>query len=176
MALRRLLGRSTPKIRPPRPDLRQLALDLDPQAMKMTSNAHLSHVFGVLVDTGFPDGWASVLSLADGTTSLYTSGGGGVIGGGGHERVAKATVHLLSLIEADLHLFADTEDLELPGPGKVRFLVLTYDGKRAAERGIDVLAAGGDRLSPIFSAANDVMTELRIATPDTQPPASTTDR
>ena len=42
------------------------------------------------MEMAFPEGAATLVSLADGTTSMYTSTGGGVIGGGAHDAVVQA--------------------------------------------------------------------------------------
>jgi hypothetical protein len=102
-----------------------------------------------------------VVALADGTTSLYTSGGGGVIGAGAHERVASASARLLRLIEGELGRFEPTEDLDPPAADQTRFLALTYDGPMAAGGGSETLGAGSDPLSPIFSAGHMLIAELR---------------
>jgi hypothetical protein len=41
-------------------------------------------VFGVLMETGYPEAVVSLVALSDGTASLYFSNGGGIIGTGGH--------------------------------------------------------------------------------------------
>ena len=43
-------------------------------------------LLGVVVDIPQRGGYATVVAMADGTTSMYTSTGGGVIGGGGRWR------------------------------------------------------------------------------------------
>ena len=50
-------------------------------------------MWGALLETGHPNGVATLVSLGDATTSLYTTGGFGIIGAGFHEVVAAATRH-----------------------------------------------------------------------------------
>ena len=38
------------------------------------------------MDTGYPNGTATVVCLVDGTTSLYTSTGGGILGASARRR------------------------------------------------------------------------------------------
>ena len=54
-------------------------------------------VWGAVMDMAFPGGVATLVSLEDGTTSLYTSTGGGVIGGGG---VAQIQANLPAILAA----------------------------------------------------------------------------
>ena len=149
---------------PPGPELRNMVLTLDPAKAGMTPTETLPHVWGTVMDIGAERGWASLVTLADGTTSLYTSGGGGVIGGGAHEPVVEASARLLRLIEAGLDLFEPTDDLDPPGAGQTRFLALTYEGVRGRSAPTAQLAAGEDPLGMIFTAGNDLLTELRQAT------------
>jgi hypothetical protein len=149
---------------PPGPELRNMVLTLDPASTGLAPTDTLPHVWGTVMDMGVEHGWASIVTLADGTTSLYTSGGGGVIGGGAHQPVVEPSRRLLQLIEANLDLFEPTDDLDPPGPDQTRFLVMTYDGTRANGGRTGELASGEDPLSPIFAAGNDLVTQLRLAT------------
>src|SRR4051812_42858236 len=67
--------------------LRSQVLGTDPSAVGITPTTELPRVWGVLLETGYPSGIATAVSLADGTTSLYTSSGFGIIGGGAHSQV-----------------------------------------------------------------------------------------
>jgi hypothetical protein len=146
----------------PGPDLRRMVLGLDPAEAGLAPSRELPHVWGAVMDIGVEGGWASVVALADGTTSLYTSGGGGVIGAGAHERVASASARLLRLIEGELGRFEPTEDLDPPGADQTRFLALTYDGPRAAGGRSETLRVGSDPLSAIFLAGHELVGELRL--------------
>ena len=147
----------------PGPDLRTMVLDLDPARAGLAPIPELPHVWGMAMEIGADHGWASLVTLADGTTSLYTSGGGGVIGGGAHEPVIEASARLLRLIEAELDLFEPTEDLDPPGPDQTRFLILTYDGITCRSAPTDELASGHGELAHVFAAGNDLLTQLRLA-------------
>jgi len=154
---------------PPGPDLRNMVLTLDPSKAGLTPTDALPRVWGFVMDIGAARGWASLVTLADGTTSLYTSGSGGMIGGGAHEPVVEASGQLLRLVEANLDNFEADEDLEPPESGQTRFLVLTYEGIRGRSAATEQLASGSDALSPIFAAGNDLLTQLRLAAERTPP-------
>ena len=81
-------------------------------------------VSGLVVDVRGEGGFATVVSLADGTTSMYTSTGGGMIGAGAHAAVAEATRHLLTLVQQNLSLFPTGDNRQLPPEGLVRFHVV----------------------------------------------------
>jgi hypothetical protein len=78
-------------------------------------------------------GSATIVSLADGTTSMYTSGGGGVIGAGQHKGPADASRRFLAVLQANLDLLPGAGACPLPEAETVAFVVLTYDGIRRLE-------------------------------------------
>lgn len=130
----------------------------------MVPNDELPTVWGLVVDMPSAKGSASLVSLADGTTSLYTSLGGGVIGGGFYQRVAGATRRLLVILESRLRDMDEDDTTTVPPTGHIGLIALAYDGRRRTVASQDALASGSHPLSPIFFAAHDVITELRIAT------------
>src|ERR1035437_6926854 len=64
--------------------LREQILRLDPATAGMSQRPGGPIVWGALMEMGYPNGVATIVALADGTTSMYTSTGGGIIGGGAH--------------------------------------------------------------------------------------------
>src|SRR5205807_5832373 len=90
------------------PDLRAQILHADPTMLGFSP--HLDRpVWGAVMDMAFPDGVASLISLEDGTTSLYTSTGGGVIGGGAHQPVVDATEAFIQAVSEHVSRFSPTE-------------------------------------------------------------------
>lgn len=121
-------------------------------------------VWGVLMEMGFPEGWATLVALSDGNASLYLSSGGGVIGGGYHEKVKRAASSLCGLAEKLGRVGPVVTAFPTPGPGRIRFYVLTTEGVQTVEESEDELGAGAHRLSPLFMAGHEVITELRQVT------------
>lgn len=120
-------------------------------------------MWGVVVDMALDNGVATVVSLVDGTTSLYTSTGGGVVGGGSIEAIGLASEALVYAAERDVETIplASGDDRSVPRPGRVRFWVLTYAGVRMAEAHADDL----DRSHPLWRmhlSAQEVVTNLRL--------------
>jgi hypothetical protein len=128
----------------------------------MAPRPDLQSVWGALVEIGLNRGSATIVSLADGTTSMYTSTGGGVIGAGAHDGPARASRSLLVEIEKHLDLFPPADTCPLPGREAVSFVVLTFDGLRRAESDTQRLADPAEPLHAIWMAANVVMTEIRL--------------
>ena len=120
-----------------------------------------SSVWGVLMETGYPEAAATVVSLADGTASIYFSSGGGVIGGGPHEAIATAARRVVSVAKSHLSGMVATSQYPLPEPGQVKFYILTTKGVLTVEEAEETLGAGKHSLSPLFYAAQDVITGLR---------------
>ena len=108
--------------------LRERILNLDPAEMDLHPSSIAPHVWGVLMETGYPVGSATLIALADGTTSLYYSTGGGMLGSGEYIPVAEASKALV--VEAEIHLrpMTPSTDFPLPEVGEVRFILLTYAG------------------------------------------------
>ena len=154
-------GRREAEENKPRPDMRALALAIDPAEVGLQPSPELPSVFGVVMDTTYDSGVVTLVALADGTTSLYTTSGFGVIGGGAHPQVVAANYRLLRAAEAHRSVFGpDTSDA-VPPPGAVTTRLLTFDGRFAATEQEETLGMGGSPLSPLFHAAHAVIGELR---------------
>jgi hypothetical protein len=145
----------------PMAELRLQALRADPDEYGMEPSDELPNVFGVVIDMAFPNGTATLVTFAEGTTSLYTTTGSGIIGGGGYPQVLRASRALLRTADNHLDAFAPDESVEPPAPGSVTIRVLTYKGRVAVTEDDDVLGEGRSPASPVFHAAHDVLTELR---------------
>lgn len=156
--------------REPKPDpaetarqLRQQALDVSASQLGLAPTTGRPRVWGVLMETGYPEAAASLIAFADGTTSLYFSSGGGVIGAGQHAAVRAATEAFLAAAEGHLDALTPARDTSLPPEGKVRFLVRTFDGTLSGEADEDDLGNGRHRLSPLFHAGHAVIAAVRGA-------------
>jgi hypothetical protein len=121
-----------------------------------------SPVLGVVTDTRYPGAVATLVGLADGTTSLYFSNGGGIIGGGEHPRVAAATRRLLEVAARFLGVLSPTTDFPLPQEGFTQLIAVTPAGNSSTTAPEKELGAGEHELSELFYAAQDVITELRL--------------
>lgn len=144
--------------------LRSQLLTLDPASVGLQPSADLPTMWGALMEMGFPEGAATIVSLADGTTSMYTSTGGGVIGGGQHETVAAASMRFLAEAEGTTEGLTDTSgEPDLPANGTVSFVLLGYSGMRTGVAKEDELASMQHPLSRLYAAGQDVITALREA-------------
>jgi hypothetical protein len=142
--------------------LRRQILTVNPADVGLTSTQALPRVWGAMIEIGPGHGSVTLVALADGTTSLYTSAGGGIIGAGEHSRIAAATRALLAVVEQHLAQMPVRVDTTPPAAGRVVLRALTYEGHRTVEAAEDDLGHGGHAMSPVFYAVHDVLTELRL--------------
>lgn len=143
--------------------LRGAVLGVEPGSLGLAPTADLPHVYGLVMDTSYATGTATVVVLAEGTTSLYTSTGAGLVGAGGHEGVAAASRNLLQTVEASLDAFGPGSG-EVPAAGRVAMIALTHDGTRRVEATEGELAQGDHAGSPVYHATQMVVAALRSAT------------
>jgi hypothetical protein len=142
--------------------LRTQILDLDPGTAGLPQGPGHRVLWGALMETGYLRGTATLVALADGTTSLYLSTGGGILGGGFHQSVADATRAFLAILEQHLPALHPDPDTALPAEGRVILRALTYAGRLTAEASEDELGYGRHQLSAVFHAGHRVITGLRL--------------
>lgn len=143
------------------PNLRAHVLALDPSSVGIRPTPNLPRVWLALMEMTFGEGSASLVALADGSTSLYTSMGGGVIGAGEHEVVAAATRHFLEVLDRLLEHLESTSSFALPAAGHVRFQVRTYEGDFTADGLENDLGEGRHPLSEAFFAGHEAIARMR---------------
>jgi hypothetical protein len=151
----------------PEPDpvylqLRNRIIHLDPSEVGLSTSDTAPNVWGVLMETGYPVGSATLVSLADGTTSLYYSTGGGMLGSGEYTPVSEASKALVSQAENHLNFVSSGTEFPLPAVGQVRFIILTYSGLLTSEATEGTLATGKHLLSPLYLTAHETLEQLRL--------------
>jgi hypothetical protein len=119
-------------------------------------------VWGMLMEIGVSkDVVVSLLSFADGSSSLYFSSGSAIIGGHAHESVRRASaVFLATANECHLRM-KPTQSSPPPAPGQVAFYARTDAGLLAIHVGESDLKTGRNPLSPVYIAGHGVITEFR---------------
>ena len=146
--------------------LREQVFRVEPQELGLTPTTARPHVWGVLMETGYPEAVVTLVAIADGTTSLYFSNGGGILGAGEHESVRAASEMLLEVAEAHLGSFSAAATPKIPQVGRVRFHVRTFAGTLTAEAGEEDLGEDRHVLSPVFYAAHEVIGAIRECSPE----------
>jgi hypothetical protein len=146
--------------------LRDKLLTSSPEEIGLSGEDAKAKVWGVLMEIAFPSGVGTLVSLRDGTASLYGSSGSGILGGYKAREQAKRFV-----AEAEKHLanMKPVKSFPYPTVGRMKFYVLTRDGVYTAEADPEELLRGQHALSPLFFAGNEVLTVLRTASERAQP-------
>jgi hypothetical protein len=140
-----------------------MALTVDPASIQRPDGEPWSGALVAMMEIGLPSGTGSIVAIADGTVSMYTSTGGGVIGAGQHAAVRAAADRFRAVAgEARGQLESATE-FPGPAPGMVRFQVRTEDGGYTGVAPEASLAAGRHPLSELYAAGQDLVTEIRLA-------------
>jgi hypothetical protein len=143
------------------PDLNRVFLDLRGRALAAADGGLLrpgDGTLGVVVDIPAQGGYATLVALVDGTTSLYTSSGGGTIGAGAHHRVAVATRTLIETVDAHRASFTDGADDSLPPGGTVRFHGIAAAGGFVADVPEDSFwGRAGHALMPVIAATQELV-------------------
>ena len=146
----------------------QMYADLRSQVLRLKSadlgdEAHGAPLLALLMDTGYPEGVATLVGVVDGSASLYFSNGGGVIGAGEHAEVARATRRWLEMGAENLErLTPSDEDPRPPSEGLTQFVAVTPGGLRRAVAPEEDLGEERHGLSPLFHAGHDVITQIRL--------------
>ena len=119
-------------------------------------------ILALVMETGYREAVATLVAVADGTTSLYFSNGGGFVGAGTHPTVAEASRKWLEAGRAFLPALSDLTEPPLPDVGMTQFVAVTPDGLRGAVAPEDDLGPHRHELSPLFHAAHEVITQIRL--------------
>ncbi|OGO27421.1 MAG: hypothetical protein A2136_02785 [Chloroflexi bacterium RBG_16_54_11] len=156
------MSNAAPEPAPVYIQLRERILNLEPETVDISPSSENPHVWGVIVETGYDVGTATLVCLVDGTTSLYYSTGGGMLGSGEYASLAEASKELVAQAEDLLPQVSPAIDYSLPEIGQVRFIFLTYNGTYSAGATQGALAGGDHPLSPLFAEAQNTLTKLRL--------------
>ncbi len=149
---------------------RQMYAELRTQVLRLTptelgDDAHDAPLLALVMETGYPEGVATLVCVVDGSTSLYFSNGGGVIGAGEHADVALAGRRMLDRGAEMLATFGATDDEpHPPNDGLTQFLAVTSTGLRSAVAAEEDLGENRHELSPLFHAGHEVIAQIRLET------------
>lgn len=161
---------STPSEKFPGIGLRQMVLSTSPRKLGFVTDSNYPTVYGVLTDWDLGGLFASIMSMRDGTASLYTTSTFGIIGGQGHEKVRQAAERYVKTAESFCEAGKIVSEFAYPKNNQVFYCVMTYNGIRRIIADGAAIEQGPDPTLPLFTAAQDVLTELR-QTMDTNPQA-----
>ena len=162
----RLLSRRQPPAIDVYRDLRSIALGVDPGSIEVQDDEPWSGAAVAVMELNIDGAIATIVTIADGSTSMYLSSGGGVIGAGEHAAV-RAVAQRFRTVAAELRgLFERSATFPTPEAGEVRFHLRMLDGGFTAAAPESPLRSGRHALAALYAAGQDVITEVRLATPD----------
>lgn len=139
--------------------------DLRKQVLSLTSEqlATDSPVLAVLMETGYPEAVVTLVSVADGSSSLYFSNGGGIIGAGEYKQVHDSSIALVKIATKNQDKFSLTKTYPLPKSGYTRFYVVTTSGVLTDEVLEDDLGNERHTLSTVFFQGHELISYIRAA-------------
>jgi hypothetical protein len=143
--------------------LRDRILTLDPSSVGVTRTPDLPNIWGVVMDWGMEKAVATIVSLADGTTSLYLSTGGGSLGAGAHPAAATASTNAIRVAESVIEDFPTASDAPIPVQGRTALTLLTFSGLRRLEADNGAFSDGSSKGSAVANAMQQVIYEIRRA-------------
>lgn len=140
--------------------LRNMALTTKPDAVNLKPAA--GEVWGILMETGYPEAVVTLVALGDGTVSIYFSNGGGIIGLGPHPGPQRAGKALIAYSQRYSKRGAKTKKYPLPMPSYTRFYFLTGNGVTFVEAKENDLGNGRHEMSPLFRKGHELISEIRV--------------
>jgi hypothetical protein len=161
---RRKQEAATPPVADVFSELRWQALRLTPDQLGGAVPTEAG-ILALLMDTAYREAVATLVAVVDGTTSLYFSNGGGFVGAGTHPTVAEASRLWLEAGGTLLPALSNVTEPPLPGVGMTQFVAVTPEGPRGAVAPEDNLGGNRHELSPLFHAAHEVITQIRLTQP-----------
>jgi hypothetical protein len=144
------------------PEMRRLALHTSRESIGLPGTFAKNQPWGVLMETGYPEGSATLVAMADGSASIYLSSGGGTIGGIGHETIRNAAQQMVQLASRFQPQMKQVTDFPLPQKGETIFYIVTDAGVFTASAPENELGENRHPLSPLFHAGHAVITEFRL--------------
>lgn len=142
--------------------LRDSVFGATPDSLGIVDTKTANGVWGLVMETGYPETVASLVALADGTVSLYFSNGGGMIGLGSHKGPQLAARALLKIAGRFTEYCDQTNKYPLPSKQEVRFYLFSENMTLTAEAGEFELSSDDHPLSPLFHLAHELISEIRM--------------
>jgi hypothetical protein len=140
-----------------------LSLAPDPSDVKGLCAPGDQCVLGVVMERGYPQNPEVLTAVADGSAGLYSTNGGVTIRGRQNPQLRLAAGKLMSKAGELRSACAIVKELPLPQPANTRIYIITPFEILSAEVEDHALQGGGRRLSPLFQAAQEVITQMRLA-------------
>jgi hypothetical protein len=145
----------------PMVELRRMMLTTPASKISIQPSTDFPKVYGVLIDWPLGEHTATIVAMADGNASLYTTSTFGIMGGISHESVRNAATALVKAAQTYYEQATPTKDYLYPPSDRVRFYLLGFEGVRVIDADADALEKGRDKHVDLWAAGQNVVTELR---------------
>jgi hypothetical protein len=139
--------------------LRERALALTPDEMRYTS-APDADPYSIVMDIALRRGTATLVCVADGSSSLYLSTGRGTIGSDACESTRNAVIEFMELSRYYVSMMTPVHSHALPQVGNIAFYVLTKRGTYSAGDTFEKIMSGNSPWSRLFTEASKVTDAL----------------
>jgi hypothetical protein len=145
-------------------ELRNMVLHINPDSLGIKPSENTPNVWGVLMEFWLNQAIVTVVSLADGTTSMYFSSGGCIVGSGTTPDPAAASRQLIRVAEQFLPVIPETVACPMPKQRNVRFHLLTFTGYHSIELAESEIENKNHQLFRLYAYGQDVISKIRIHT------------
>lgn len=129
---------------------------------RINTQAEPTEPWGVMMDWSLVNGTATVMSMIDGSASLYFSNGSGFIGGEGIAPVRAAAESAVAEARKIRLPQQPSREFPLPSPPGVNFYVLTDAGVYAIHTTQSDLMTADHPLGKLEGAMQEIITQFRL--------------
>ena len=141
-------------------NMRQLAFNVTAEDLGLAIGPN--QPIGVIVEFGMAGTIVTLAAFADGAVSMYIKGGPVMIGAGEREAPRKAGLALVEVASKLVGEMAETDSFPLPEGSSMRFYARVPGRILTHEESVEELMAEGNHFGPLFLAANNLLTQIRI--------------
>ena len=115
-------------------------------------------VFGIVMDIGYEEGTATLITYITGDASLYYSFGGGFVNGASKPEIKNAAIKLVSAAQEYFQKAEPVKEIPLPKLNEIVFSFLSNKGLFLLKTNIEKIK----ELSELFTTANAVISAINI--------------
>ncbi|MCL2484550.1 MAG: hypothetical protein FWF00_00855 [Endomicrobia bacterium] len=115
-------------------------------------------VFGVVMDIGYEEGTATLISYITGDASLYYSFGGGFVNGASKAEIKNAAIKFVTEAQEYLQKAEPVKEVSVPKLNEIFFYLLSNKGLFLLKANIEKI----NELSELFKTANTVISAINV--------------
>jgi hypothetical protein len=143
-------------------NMREMMLTAKPSELNFKPDREFGSVYGILMEFHIDEHVATVVSMKDGTTSLYTTSQFGIIGSGEYNNPKKASKNFVRKASRYINKAVLVKVFPYPPKDEVHFYLLTFEGVKLINAKLNELVEEKDQNSDLFYAGQEVLTKIRL--------------